>query len=178
MRVEEKILAAEIRKKNHSVFESIFREYYGLLKSVAFRYVADEQKCEDIIQDLFAYLWKHAEHIVIDSSIKAYLLQAVKNHCLNYLRILKIRDKHELLYLESVLGLEKDAFLEDQDVFNQVEKAISNLPPDISKILLLKYFEGKKVNEIARLKEMSPNTVKKRLQKAKELLRQKLTMLF
>lgn len=174
MRAEEKILVKELKKRNKAVFESIFREYYSLLKSFAFRFVPDEQKCEDFIQDLFSYIWKNADQLYFKTSFKAYLIQSVKNRCLNYLRDLKIQDKHQLLYVESMLSLGNDELIENEDLFQKVSEAISGLPPEIAKVLLLKYFEGKKVNEIAQLKDMSPNTVKKRLQKAKELLRKKL----
>ncbi len=174
MKAEEKILVKHLRKRNKAVFESIFREYYPFLLKFAYRFVPDEQVCEDIIQDLFSHLWKESEHLYFKTSLKAYLVQSVKNRCLNYLRDLKIHDKHEILYLESMLSIGDDELADDEELFERVSEAIKNLPPDVAKVLLLKYFEGKKVNEIAELREMSPNTVKKQLQKAKELLKQKL----
>ena len=174
MRVEEQIVVKEIKKRNKAVFESIFREYYGTLKSFAYSYLLDEQLCDDVIQDLFAYLWKNAEYLYFKTSLKAYLVKSVKNRCLNYLRDLKIHDKHDLLFTESLLNTDNETLIRDEELFQKLSDAIEKLPPDIAKVLMLKYFEGKKVNEIAYLRKMSPNTVKKQLQKAKELLKKKL----
>ena len=136
MRPEEKILVKEIRKRNKTVFESIYREYYKLLKSFAYKYVADNQKCEDIIQDLFAHIWKNADHIYFDVSIKAYLIQSIKNKCLNYLRDLKIKDKHELFFIESMLSYSSEELLEEQILYDKMKQAIVNLPQKNAEIIL------------------------------------------
>lgn len=174
MLVEEKILVGEIRKRNKDVFESIFREYYTLLKSFAYHYIPDKLICDDIIQDLFVHLWNNAGQLYVKTSLRAYLIQSIKNRCLNYLRDLKIHDRHEILYLESIFNLTEDELIADEELFQKVKKAINELPAEIAQVFLLKYYDGKKVKEISQIKKMSPNTVKKQLQKAKELLKESL----
>ena len=54
--------------------------------SIAQSYVRDRQAAEDIVGEVFALLWSRRQSIGISSSLEAYVLRAVKNRALNYLR--------------------------------------------------------------------------------------------
>jgi RNA polymerase sigma-70 factor (ECF subfamily) len=171
VKIEDRILFNEIKNRNKKVFGSLFYEYYPRLVKYAEGFVFDRQACEDIVQDLFIYFWERTDRIIIEQSIKAYLYQSVKNRCLNYLRDMHIQDKHKLLYLESMLNSDDSATWVDPDIVSQIEKAIEELPPLMSSLFRLKYLEGKKYREIASEKNISENTVKTQIQRAKEKLR-------
>jgi RNA polymerase sigma-70 factor (ECF subfamily) len=171
MRIEDKILFNEIKNRNRKVFESLFYEYYPRLVKYAEGFVFDRHACEDIVQNLFIYFWERTDCIIIEQSIKAYFYQSVKNRCLNYLRNIHIQDKHKLLYLESILNSDDSATWVDSDIGSQIEKAIEKLPPRMASLFQLKYLEGKKYREIASEKNISENTVKTQIHRAKEKLR-------
>lgn len=171
MKIEDKILFNEIKNRNKEVFGSLFYEYYPRLVKYAEGFVFDRQVCEDFVQNLFIYFWEKTDRIIIEQSIKAYFYQSVKNRCLNYLRDIHIQDKHKLLYLESMLNTDDSATWVDPDIVCQVEKAIEKLPPRMASLFRLKYLENKKYREIAIEKNISENTVKTQIQRAKEKLR-------
>jgi RNA polymerase sigma-70 factor (ECF subfamily) len=149
----------------------LFYEYYPRLVKYAEGFVFDKQVCEDIVQNLFIYFWERTDWIVIEQSIKAYFYQSVKNRCLNYLRDMHIQDKHKLLYLESMLNDDDSAAWVDPEIISQIERSIEKLPPRMASLFRLKYLEGKKYREIATEKNISENTVKTQVQRAKEKLR-------
>ena len=171
MSIEDKILFNEIKNRNRKVFESMFYEYYPRLVKYAEGFVFDRQACEDIVQNLFIYFWEKTDCIIIEQSIKGYFYQSVKNRCLNHLRNIHIQDKHKLLYLESILNSDDSATWVDSDIGSQIEKAIEKLPPQMASLFQLKYLEGKKYREIASENNISENTVKTQIQRAKEKLR-------
>lgn len=171
MLVEDKILFNEIKNRNLKVYEALFTNYYPQLVRFAEGYVFDKQECEDIVQNLFIYFWENAEKVNLDLSIKSYFYQSVKNRCLNHLRDLQIHDKHNLLYLEAILNQENYEELQDPEMIIQINAAIAKLPEQMAEIIKLKYLEGKKLMEIARLNQISENTVKTQLQRAKDKLR-------
>ena len=171
MQIEDKILFNEIKNRNLKVYEALFSNYYPQLVRFAEGYLFDKQECEDIVQNLFIYFWENAEKIDLDLSVKAYLFQSVKNRCLNYLRDLHIRDRHNLLYLEGLLNLEDYSELQDPEIIIQINAAIAQLPAQMARIVKLKYLDGKKLIEIAQINQISENTVKTQLMRAKGKLR-------
>ena len=67
----------------------LFREYYVSLCAYSRRYVGRKDVAEEIVSDTFMKIWENRERIEINTSIKAYLFNAVCNNSLNYLRKLK-----------------------------------------------------------------------------------------
>lgn len=177
MKVEETILWKEIKNRNIKVFEAFFREYYPLLTKFAEGFVFDDQVAEDLVQNLFLYLWEHAGRVEIESSLKSYLYQAVKNRCLNYLRDLHVEDKRKFLYVEACLNEEDLSDWPDIDLTRRIEAAIGSLPSQMKELFMMKYFQGMKSREIARIRGISENTLQTQLQRAKEKLRGRLTEL-
>lgn len=171
MNIEDKILLSEIKKRNKKVFEALFHEYYPHLIRFAEGFVFEKQACEDIVQNLFVCFWENVHRIDIETSIKAYFYQSVKNRCLNHLRNLQIHDRHNLLYFEAALNDEDSSDWVDSEISNHILEAIEKLPEQMRKLFRLKYLDGKKCKEIADLHKISENTVKTQLQRAKEKLR-------
>ncbi len=171
MLAEDKILFNEIKNRNLKVYEALFSNYYPPLVRFAEGYIFDKQECEDIVQNLFIYFWENAEKINLDLSIKSYFFQSVKNRCLNHLRDLQIHDRHNLLYLEALINQDNYEELQDPEIIVKINAAIAQLPEHMAAIIKLKYLEGKKLTEIAQINQISENTVKTQLQRAKEKLR-------
>ncbi len=171
MAVEDKIIFNEIKNRNLKVYEALFKDYYPQLVRFAEGYIFDKQVCEDVVQTLFIYFWENAETIELDISVKTYFFQSVKNRCLNHLRDLHIHDRHNLLYMGALLNQKEVDDLEDPEIIAEIGKAISKLPKEMAEVFKLKYLEGKKLSEIAQMKQISENTVKTQLQRAKDKLR-------
>ncbi|AWW29708.1 hypothetical protein DN752_05980 [Echinicola strongylocentroti] len=170
MNVQDKILLKELQERNQEVFEALFREYYSGLLRFAEGIVFDEKVSEDIVQNIFLFLWERVEYLVITASLKQYLYQAVKNRCFNHLRNIKIRDKHNVLYLEACLN-DRNVDLADTGISRTIEASILNLPPKMAEIFRLKYQHVKSIRAIAEELEVSENTVKTQLYRAKIKLR-------
>ena len=171
MNIEDKILLNEVKKRNKKIFEALFYEYYPHLTRYAEGFIFGKQACEDIVQSLFIHFWESCETINIETSIKAYLYQSVKNRCLNHLRDLQIHDRHKLLYIEAAINNDDLSDWVDPDISIKIQEAIEKLPPRMGKLFKQKYVEGKKYHELANLHGISENTVKTQLQRAKEKLR-------
>ena len=174
MTIEEKILLNEIKKKNREVFETLFEQYYPILVKFAEGYLFDQQACEDIVQTFFISFWSNSETVDIKTSLKAYFFQSIKNLSLNRIRDLKIQDKHEIQYVESLVNIEPIDKLTDPEIFGLIQEAIGSLPPQMAEIFRQKYFEGKKLKEIAEELNITDGTVKTQLFRARKTLRENL----
>ena len=79
----------------------LFREYYVSLCSYSRRYVGRKDVAEEIVSDTFLKIWETRESLQINTSVKAYLFQAVCNNSLNYLRKLKKEQTLDEYFLET-----------------------------------------------------------------------------
>lgn len=174
MKVEDKILMDEIRNRNRKVFEALFYEYYPHLTRYAEGFLFDKQTCEDIVQNLFIYFWENTHRIVIQLSLKSYFYQSVKNRCLNHLRDIHVHDKHKILYLEALLNEDDSPGWVDPEIIKKVQDAIAQLPPQMGELFKQKYLFGRKYHEIAEINQISENTVKTQLKRAREKMRKML----
>ena len=174
MKVEDKIVLDEIRNRNRKVFEALFYEYYPHLTRYAEGFLFDKQTCEDIVQNLFIYFWENTHRIVIQLSLKSYFYQSVKNRCLNHLRDIQVHDKHKILYLEALLNEDDSPGWIDPEIIKKVQDAIAQLPPQMGELFKQKYLFGRKYHEIAENNQISENTVKTQLKRAREKMRKML----
>ena len=174
MRIEDKIIFNEIKKGNKVVFKSLFTEYYKNLVHFAERFIFDQDASEDLVQELFIHVWEQASRMEIKISIKAYFYQAIRNRCLNYLKSLKVIDKRNLLYIDALIHGEDDSELYDPEIINKIKEAIDELPPQMARVFKLKLLEGLKQDEIAVELDISVNSVKTHLKRARLKLRESL----
>lgn len=172
--IEEKILLNEIRKKNKDVFNLLFEQYYPALVKFSEIYLHDQSACEDTVQSFFISFWTGADRLKINTSLKSYFYTSIKNLCLNRIRDLKVQDKYEILYVESLVNNASDDVIFDSDIFNSINAAIEFLPKQMAEIFCQKYFEGKQLKDIAKEMDISEGTVKTQLHRARTKLREKL----
>ena len=182
MRIEDKIIFNEIKNGNKVIYESLFNEYYESLVRFAEKFIFDQHASEDLVQELFIHIWEQASRLEINSSIKAYFYQALRNRCLNYLKNLKVKDKRNLLYIDALISVNDDTELFDPEIIDKIKSAIDELPPQMANVFKLQILEGLKQNEIAEELDISVNSVKTHLKRARkklrELLLQKTNLVF
>ena len=161
----------------------LFREYYISLCAYSRRYVGRKDIAEEIVSDTFLKIWEYRKTISINTSVKAYLFNAVYNNSLNYLRKLKTENKLTQYFLETSsenMGLEVTfAEIEAQSLImenmgTKIEEAVCRLPEQQQRVFRLRRFEGKKTREVAEIMGLSVKTIEMHLSKATLNLRQNL----
>jgi len=168
------LIIEQIRKGNRQVFKSFFNKNYELLVVYANGYLFDRQASEDVVQDVFIYIWENADKITIKSSLKGYVSTMVRNRCLNYLKSIKITDSFE--YLELNINLITEHVFDSADeedkkiVYHQILKIVDTLPDKMQQVVKLKFLHNYKYAEIAEELGISVNTVKTHLKRAKSTI--------
>jgi RNA polymerase sigma-70 factor, ECF subfamily len=161
----------------------LFREYYVRLCCYSRRYVGRKDIAEEIVSDTFMRIWETRETIQINTSVKAYLFQAVCNNSLNYLRKIKKEEALDKYFQEtSSVNIGFASLSEDieeqslimEDISRKIEDAVNQLPEQQQKAFRLKRFEGKKTKEVAEIMSLSVKTIEMHLSKATVKLRQNL----
>ena len=171
---EENLILNRIKKRDKETFKVLYENYFAKMVLFSESYLYNEEEARDLVQDLFFYLWDHAETLQVTTSIKAYLFTSVRNRCLNVLRGRKIRDEHNDKLFEAQLFSGTEDVVIDEEVSQRLQEALNALPDKCREIILLKIVDGKKNKEIAEQLGIAETTVKTQVQRAYRMLREKL----
>lgn len=156
--------------------KSMFNEHYDRLVYFSFQIVKSKQQAQDLAQEAFIRYWNCRETVAVNNyAIKNYLYSTVKNLSFNVIRHNKIVDAYANSQQEELLDRPVIEALITAEVVVEIHQAIQSLPEEYRVISLKGFLEQKKNQEIADELNMSINTVKKRKQKALQLLRLKLS---
>ena len=71
-------LIVALKKGEHDAYSYLFSKYYNDLVLYGGTIIQNQEVCEDIVQNIFLYIWDNRESIQI-KSLKSYLLRAVRN---------------------------------------------------------------------------------------------------
>lgn len=162
---------------NEDFFHDLFVDYYPSLLSFACYYVEDESIAEDLVQDVFVKMWELREQWEEVKNFSAYVYQMVRFRCFNYLRGEKLKEEMMRSYKEERVDVVEINQYIEEEVFRLVNQAMESLPETYKQVIALS-LEGYRVKEIAEKLHIGEETVKKRKQVAKSVLREKLGRLY
>ncbi|MDO6739019.1 RNA polymerase sigma-70 factor [Wenyingzhuangia sp. 2_MG-2023] len=177
------LILEEISKKNKKVFKNFFDKHYEELVVYANGYLFDKDSSEDIVQEIFIYIWEHASKLNIETSLRGYLYVMVRNRCFNYLKSIKITDNLELLdfnvnlITEYVFNSNPTSEEDKTIVYHQILKIIESLPEKMQQVVKFKFLHNYKYSEIAEELDISVNTVKTQLKRAKNKITEMIIIL-
>ena len=140
----------------------------GLLRMSAI-YLKDADLAQDAVQETFIKAYRHMNDYRGDSSEKTWLTTICVNTCKDILRTAWFRHTSRI-DLEELP--EKPADFEFPD--NTVLTEVMHLPARYREVILLRYYEGLKLKEVASALGLSEGKVRSRLNKANEILRDRL----
>ena len=154
--------------------ETTFQAYADRLLRAAYLLCHNEPDARDLVQETFCQAMDAIERFRGESTEYTWLYGIMRNQYL-----IHCRKRSRWFPLDLVFGQpaeEVDPWIEINKVEreHQFEAALSLLPFKHREILLLRYVEEMKVDEIARLLKISSGTVKSRLHNATRRLRKKL----
>lgn len=155
------------------IFQQIMNEHTEYLLRIAFLYVKDWPAAEDIVQDVFISYYEKFEQFEERSSLKTYLSIITVNKCKDYLKSWRYR--MQILtnsFTTKPKNIPNRLILQDEKL--ELADAVLQLPLKYREVIFYYYFEELSIIEVANQLNLSDNTVKTRLRKARLLLKEKL----
>ena len=154
-------------------FNAAMTEYTDSLLRIAYLYVKDWQTAEDIVQDTFLTYYAKFEQFNSRSSLKTYLIRITINKCKDYLKSWRYR---KMVLTNQFFGSKKEAtrLLKREEKLN-IAHAVLQLPFPLREVIIHYYYNELSVLEVSDLLQLSDNTVKTRLRRARQLLKQQLS---
>ncbi len=152
------LLLKLIKQGDQIAFRHLFYQYADSLERFITYYIHDREKSQDLVLDIFTYIWENRQNFEIKLTLKAYLFQVARNKSFTY-----IRDKKIPVYLEEMEGMEivqnYDSELELQELHHLIEEAVSLLPDKCREIFRKSREENLTNKEIAGQLHISEKTV-------------------
>ena len=151
-------------------FDSIVEQYSGYLVRIAYLYVKNWETAEDIVQEVFVKFFQTQEQFRQEASLKTYLTRMTTNRSKDYLRSWK--HKKDVLF-ETIFAQTEavDETLLQEEQYQLLSKKLFELPLKYREPLILYYYDEQSIAEIAAYLQLNENTVKTRLRRAKQQMR-------
>ncbi len=153
----------------------LYERFVGSMLTVCLRYVPRQDDAEEILSDAFLKCFKHIRQFTFqgEGSTRAWLKKIVTNECLMFLR----KKKQLVIPIEDHVPETQTSDPEtalDLIASRDILRWIQELPVGYRTVLNLYVFEDLSHKEIAALLDISVNTSKSQLFKARSLLQQKI----
>ena len=182
--MDEKAIIEQVLSGDNNAFGLLVDEYQTKVYNLALRMCGNQDDAFDLSQEAFFRAWKNLPSFQFESAFSTWLFRLTTNICLDWLRAKKRRptvsfttvndeDEESQLDLPDP-GMNPEELLlaaEDRAVLT---KAINELPVEYREILTLRAINDMSYTEIAEVLKLREGTVKSRLSRARNALRNKL----
>lgn len=177
-------LVAKLLTGDDESFTTLVKTYQPMLFSVVLRIVKDPEEARDLSQETFLRVYRNLQGFRGECSLKTWILKIGINQALKSQRWWKRRGRRETCSLDTsdderslteVLAsgdATPEAACLATEMEGRIETALSRLKPDYRVVIVLREMQGLSYEEIASVVCISLGTVKSRLARAREMLRE------
>lgn len=138
--------------------------------SLALHFLQDRAEAEELAQDVFLQLYRHLDEMQSPEHVVYWLRRVTANRCISEARR---RQRRPEVPLEDAPEPEAPGTSGDLLADERLRRLVASLPERSRMVVVLRYQEDLDPEDIARVLDMSVNTVKSQLQRALAMLRQK-----
>lgn len=142
-------LVARMQRGDDTAFEELFKAYSEQLLHFARSFVADRDMAEDLVQDVWSWLWTRRREWSPPRNVFAYLAGAVRNQALFRARTERSRRSASSLHAEHEgspgMGTSvtpADIAVEARDRASYLWRVVATLPEPRRTVLLLRWVHG------------------------------------
>jgi RNA polymerase sigma-70 factor (ECF subfamily) len=180
-------LLAAIRDGDEAAFQEIVRRYRNPITNFVFRMIDDYERSVELTQETFMRVYTSASRYQANYSFSTYIYRIATNLAISELRKRKRRrfvslfspftnDDGDTIELDPPDSnpLQDEALI-DTERRTAVARAISSLPEKYRAAIVLRDVEGLSYDRIAEVLNLSEGTVKSRINRARNLLKEKLS---
>jgi len=175
---------SDIKTKKDKIFNEEFLPHIDALYNFAYHLTYNQEDSNDLVQETYLKAYRFIDSYVSGTNAKAWLFKILKNAFINEYR--KRSKQPSRVDYEEVVGYHDSndsstvEFLDlRQEIYqgmigDEVTYALNSLPVDFRLVVLLCDIEGFTYEEIAKITDIPIGTVRSRLHRARNMLKEKL----
>ena len=170
--------------QKQEVFRLEFMPHINSMYNFAFRLTMDEDDAKDLVQDTYLKAFRFIESFEKGTNAKAWLFRILKNSFINEFRKKSKKpttidyQEVETYYNSEDMNQPIIASLKANIVHDlmgdEISRALNSLDVDFKTVIILCDLEGFKYDEMAKILDIPIGTVRSRLHRARNLLKEKL----
>lgn len=158
------------KEEKKDLLEKTILEHQRMLYRIAFSIIKDEQLALDAVQETIVKAYSQIHQLRQPEYIKTWLVRICMNEA-NGLCRKQITQRQRQTELQAYQGVTEDASpTEYSDLF----QAVMALEPKLRTVIVLRFFEELKFDEIASMTQTNVNTIKSQVYKGLDLLKAQL----
>jgi len=172
------------KQKRDQTFHEEFFPHADALYNFAYHLTYNEEESNDLVQETFMKAYRFIDSYQKGTNSKAWLFKILKNAFINHYRK-RVKQPNKVDYEEIVShhDSESEKFSGSvdlrQEIFqgmlgDEISNAVNSLPVDFKTVILLCDVEGFTYEEIAKIVDIPIGTVRSRLHRARNLLKEML----
>jgi len=154
-----------------SAFQVLVKRHKEKVRNIVYLTMNNSALVDDIAQEVFITVYKNLKHFRFESQFTTWLYRITVNRCKDYLRRMNVRKIFSPLD-EGYEVSEYSTPAENNDISKIVTEAISKLPAKLRMPLILKDIEGFSYQEISETLNCEMGTVKSRIFRGREKLKE------
>jgi RNA polymerase sigma-70 factor, ECF subfamily len=171
-----------------AAFDALVLRYKERVFNLCIRFLGDYHEAEDTAQDVFVKVYNSLKKFRFESSFFTWLYRIAVNSCKNRVNSLEFRFRKSNARIDisddALKGFEREnmadqplnpaAELQNKEMMKILQKAINSLPSDQKAVVILRDIQGMSYEEITDITGFKLGTIKSRLSRARNSLREKL----
>lgn len=169
---DEEIIGMIVKERNSNPFGELYSRYVKMVLFKCQQFCPNAAAAEDLTHDIFVKLYTDLKKFEFKSKFSTWLFRVVNNYCIDHQRKIS---RGPIFVEEDENGYE---FIEeegsDDDLFEVHSEALSELIKRLKsqdrQVLLMKYLDGLKIEEISELTGLSSSAIKMKLKRSKEFI--------
>jgi RNA polymerase sigma-70 factor (ECF subfamily) len=187
--LEDRVLIEDFHAKNVEAFDKLVIKYQDMIFNLCYRLLGDYDESHDCAQETFIKVYRNLNGFKFKSSFSTWIYRIAVNTCKNYLASSAIRMKRKMIRLDNPgrpgnemrsidirNGSSNPATLfERREKERDIQRAIDSLPRNQRILVVLRDIEGKTYEEIGKITGLKSGTIKSKLSRARQNLRERLT---
>ena len=151
-------------------FEQKYLLYSQNLFNVAYGYTRNVQDSEDVVQNVFIKFIQYDYDFKTENDEKYWLIRVTINESINFV---KSSYKKKTVYSDEIVNSTSEQTKENTSK-EILQFYVDKLPEKYKVVVVLFYYENLKTIEISKLLDISEAAVRKRLERAREILKKKM----
>src|SRR5262245_18292134 len=178
-------LVGRARARDDAAFRTIMERYNRRLYRVARSILRNDGEAEDVVQEAYVRAFTRLDDFRGDSTLATWLTRITMNEALGRLRRERSGVELDTVEAEPIEARmipfpqagtsgDPERTMAQREVLRLVERATDDLPEIFRVVFMMRVIEGISVEETAELLGLRPETVKTRLHRARQLVREQL----
>ena len=182
MELDEKMLLKKCCEGSVEAFETIMKTHYKKVYNIAFRMLNNSEDASDMAQEAFVKIYQSIAGFKHESSLATWVYRIATNVCLDEIRKRKNRnvvsmdgyiesDESEMVKQFKANQLSVEDLFENKETQKEISELLMSLSEEHRTMIVLRDYNGMNYEEIAKITNSTLGTVKSRLSRARNALK-------